>query len=145
MTDSIISEGQCLCGEITVTARTINPAVGACHCGMCRRWGGGPLMAVDCGTDVDISPSEKLSVFDSSPWAERGFCSQCGSHLFYRLKETGQTLVPPGIFQSVDAFHFSHQVFIDQKPEFYHFANNTHDMTEAEVYASFGVSETDQS
>ena len=23
----------------------------------------------------------------SSAWAERGFCKNCGSHLFYRLKE----------------------------------------------------------
>ena len=25
--------------------------VGACLCSMCRKWGGGPLLAADCGTD----------------------------------------------------------------------------------------------
>jgi hypothetical protein len=105
--------------------------------------GGGPLTAVDCGTDVDFTSSVKLSIFDSSPWAERGLCSQCGSHLFYRLKETGQTMVPAGTFQSVDALHFDHHGFIDQKPDFYHFANNTHHMTEAEVFDRYAPSETD--
>jgi len=37
--------GSCLCGAIRITA--INPCkkVGACHCGMFRKWGGGPFAA----------------------------------------------------------------------------------------------------
>jgi len=42
----IKGKGSCLCGAIRITAKNINNNVGACHCGMCRKWGGGPLMAV---------------------------------------------------------------------------------------------------
>jgi len=68
----------------------MDTGVGACYCGMCRRWGGGPLLAVDCGTSVRLTGEEHVGVFASSKWAERGFCKQCGSHLFYRLKQNGQ-------------------------------------------------------
>jgi hypothetical protein len=34
---------------------------------------------------------------------------------------------------------FDHQVFIDEKPGFYCFANETHTMTGAELFAQFGA------
>lgn len=133
--------GTCLCGGVGIVAKTAGDSVGACHCGMCRRWGGGPLMAVDCGTDVAFEGEEKVSVFDSSAWAERGFCSQCGTHLYYRLKKTGQYIIPAGIFEDDTNLVFDHQVFIDEKPSFYRFADETHDMTGAEIFAKFGSSQ----
>ncbi len=88
MSDVIVGSGSCLCGATLITAKSISKNVGACHCSMCRKWSGGPLMAVDCGTDVSFEGEENISVFKSSEWAERGFCNKCGSHLFYRLKES---------------------------------------------------------
>ncbi|GEM_PF-4418387 len=85
MSGSITGKGNCLCGAIRITAININNNVGACYCGMCRKWGGGPLMAVNCGTNVSFEGEDNISVFNSSDWAERGFCKKCGSHLFYRL------------------------------------------------------------
>jgi hypothetical protein len=35
---------------------------------------------------------------------------------------------------------FDRQVFIDEKPSFYRFTNETHDMTGAELFAKFGSS-----
>jgi len=94
-------------------------------------------MAVDCGTEVVIGGRENVSVFNSSEWAERGFCNQCGSHLFYRLKESGQHMMPAGLFEDSSHMVLSHQVFIDNKPEFYSFSNETKDMTEAEIFAMY--------
>lgn len=94
-------------------------------------------MAVDCGTDVSLEGEESITVFSSSEWAERGFCSKCGSHLFYRLKESKQYMMSVGIFEDDETFVFDHQVFIDEKPAFYHFANKTSDMTGAEVFAKY--------
>ena len=48
-----IAKGQCLCGAVKFTVKNISNKVDACHCGMCRRWGGGPLMVIGCGTDVE--------------------------------------------------------------------------------------------
>ena len=100
-------------------------------------------MAVDCGKgdEVSFENEDNITVFNSSEWVERGFCKQCGSHLFYRLKESHQYFIPAGIFDNVESFEFDHQVFIDNKPTYYSFANKTTDMTEAEVFAQFGATD----
>ena len=40
----------------------------------------------DCGTDVIFEDESAIGVFESSEWAERGFCKSCGTALFYRLR-----------------------------------------------------------
>lgn len=138
MSGSSERRGGCLCGGVRIRAPRVDEKVGACHCGMCRKWGGGPLLAVDCGTEVQFEGEENIRVFASSDWAERGFCATCGSHLFYRLKQSGQYIVPAGLFDDQAGFTFDHQVFVDRKPTFYSFAQRTTEMTEAEVFARYG-------
>ena len=140
MPDVRETSGSCLCGKVKITAKSMSTHIGACHCSMCRKWGGGPLMVAECGTDITFSNEELINVYNSSDWAERGFCSQCGSHLFYRLKESKQHFVPLGLFDDFDQFIFDHQVFIDHKPDYYSFANKTKNMTESEVFAQFTTS-----
>ncbi len=130
-------KGRCLCGAIEVTVEAVSSRLGACHCNMCRRWGGGPLFAVDCGTAVEFAGAENVGRFDSSQWAERGFCKLCGTHLFYRIKSADQYLMPVGLFDDPKGIVFNHQVFVDEKPTYYSFSNATHDMTGAEVFAKY--------
>jgi hypothetical protein len=128
--------GQCLCGKITIKTPD-KTAIDACHCGMCRRWGGGPALGLACGTQVEIEGADHLSVYQSSDWAERGFCGTCGTHLFYRLLPTQDYFVPAGLFQDETGFEFKEQIFIDRKPSYYEFANPTVNLSEAEVFAKF--------
>ncbi len=137
MSNTSIGKGHCLCGKVKVTVPQMNHSVGSCHCGMCRRWTGGPLMAVDCGSDVSFEGEENVGVYDSSDWAERGFCKNCGTNLFYRLKESNQFVMPVGIFDGDENFVFDHQIFIDEKPAYYGFSNETHNMTGAEVFEKY--------
>jgi hypothetical protein len=137
MSTLIIGKGSCLCGAVNVSAKTMSNKVGACHCSMCQKWAGGPLMVVDCGSDVSFQGEENIGVFNSSEWAERGFCKKCGSHLFYRLKESNQHFMPVGLFDVGEEWIFDHQVFIDEKPEYYCFSNETQNITGAEVFAMF--------
>ncbi len=135
----IAAKGACMCGAVTFEASAVDTGVGACHCDMCRKWTGGPLLAVDCGSDIKFSGEENIGVFSSSEWAERGFCKQCGSSLFYRLKQTSQHIVPAGVFDAENRFVLDHQVFVDEKPDYYRFAgeDHMHNMTGAEVFAMF--------
>lgn len=130
-------KGRCLCGAVGVAMKTTSKSVGACHCSMCRKWGGGPLLAIDVGSDVQFEGEDNIAVFNSSAWAERGFCRTCGSHLFYRLKQNGHYIVPIGLLDGGSDWNFDHQIFIDEKPAFYAFANKTKDMTGAEVFAQY--------
>ncbi len=94
-------------------------------------------MEIDCGADVRFEGEESISVFSSSDWAERGFCGNCGTHLFYRLKGSGEHMVPVGLFEDGADLVFKGQVFIDEKPDYYTFANDTKNLTGAELFAMF--------
>ena len=137
MTDVYKGKGSCLCGSVKILVNSISSEVGACHCGMCRKWTGGPLLAVDCGSDVLFEGRENISVYNSSEWAERAFCNRCGSHLYYRLKKQNQHIMPVGLFDTDIPFVFDHQVFIDAKPSYYYFGNKTKEMTGEEVFALY--------
>ncbi|MCC5615290.1 GFA family protein [Nostoc sp. CHAB 5836] len=137
MSNVSIAKGSCLCGVVNLSTTPMNNQVGACHCSMCRTWGGGPLLVVECESDVSFSGEENIGVYQSSEWAERGFCNKCGSHLFYKLKQSNQYFIPAGLFDNCEDFVFDHQIFIDEKPKYYCFANETKNLTGAEVFAQF--------
>ena len=138
MAETIKSSGSCLCGSVTITAQDMETDVGACHCDTCRKWGGGPLLAVNCKNNVTITGEEHISVYDSSEWADRSFCSKCGSHLFWRLKDKSEYIVSAGLFDAESQMKLDHQVFIDQKPTYYSFSEQTRNMTGQEVFEYFG-------
>ena len=131
------STASCLCGGIQITANAINPKFTVCHCDTCRTWTGGPFFALQCGADVVIKGSEKLKMYDSSPWAARGFCAECGTHLFYKLKATGEYNVPVGLFNDLPGLQMDMQYFSDQRPDYYCFSNQTQEMTKADIMAYF--------
>ena len=97
-------------------------------------------MEVNCGTDISFEGEDAIGIYNSSDWAERGFCNKCGSHLFYRLKESKQHMVPVGLFDDQQHLVFESQVFIDKKPPYYSFSNKTENMTEAEIFEMYGSS-----
>jgi len=132
-------KGNCLCGAIEVTA-TDNRDIDICHCATCRRWGGGPLFAVHGGDGVTFGGSQSPSVYRSSDWAERGFCAICGTHLFYHLLPTGDYMLSAGLFGEAVDFRLSSQVFFDDKPDFYQFANDTPTLGKDPMIAQFSAS-----
>ena len=133
-------KGLCLCGAVSIVVQDRRD-IEVCHCGMCRRWGGGPLFAVHCGSELQIAGSGKVKTYASSAWAERAFCGECGSHLYYRLQPTGEYIVPAGLFGDLPEAVFTTQIFIDKKPGYYRFANNTAELTEADVFAKYAARE----
>ncbi|MGB4881424.1 MAG: GFA family protein [Neisseria sp.] len=128
---------KCLCGSVALEVEYASNEVAACHCSICRNWGGGPMLAIDCADSVKISGEESVTRYSSSEWADRGFCNKCGTHLFYYLKPANQYHLPVGLLQGEDNFQFTHQIFVDEKPEYYDFKNETQNMTGAEVFAHF--------
>lgn len=127
-------KGRCLCGAVELSAEPMGK-MGACHCSMCRRFSGGVFLVGDCGKSLRIEKGEdKLGLFRSSDWGERGFCRNCGSSLFWRSREDGASYVSIQVFDDPAAFAFEHEIFIDEKPSNYDFANATHKMTAAEFF-----------
>ncbi|MGI9463924.1 MAG: GFA family protein [Aestuariivirgaceae bacterium] len=129
--------GKCLCGAVTFTVQPANSEIGVCHCDSCRRWTSGPFMGIDCGSSFRSANAENLGVYNSSEWAERGFCKQCGTTLFYRLKEGGTSYVSVGVIDGLADITLAEEVFVDEKPDYYDFAQKTNKMTGPELFALF--------
>lgn len=132
--------GQCLCGAVRFTAspRAHDDGlhVDACHCGMCRRAIGGPLMGVMLDGPPDVADPSTLRTYASSPWAERVFCGVCGSNLFYRFQDGSMQMVNAGALDDLSDAVFPLEIFIDDKPSFYAFAGDRKRITGAEVMAA---------
>lgn len=135
------SEASCLCGAVKISVEKIDPKFTVCHCHSCRTWGGAPFFAVKCGTNVKIQGNDKIKMYESSAWASRGFCTECGTHLFYKFKETGEYKMSVGLFSNLEGLEMDMQYFTDIKPGYYCFSNKTKEMTTAEIMAYFAPKE----
>lgn len=138
MPEPIQRSGQCLCGAVRFDATIAQPEMGACHCAMCRRWSGGVFLSAVCSA-VDVADPAALGVYASSEWAERCFCKTCGTTLFWRAKDGGHITASIQAFADPAEFRFASQIFIDEKPPTYNFAEKTATMTRAEVLAAFAA------
>lgn len=140
--------GKCLCGAVKFTAKPKPHEDGvhidACHCGMCRKLLGGPLLGITLAEAPAVEDESSIAVYSSSEWAERLFCNTCGSNLFYRLKDGGMHTVNAGALDDLSDAKFTLEIFVDEKPDFYDFAQDTKKMTGAEVMAAFANGESAQ-
>jgi hypothetical protein len=128
--------GGCLCGAVRFTADGVEPHFHACHCGMCRRWSGGsPFFGAKAGS-VRFDDEAHLGRYASSSWAERGFCTTCGTTLYYLLKPTHEHHLSVGAFDDPSPFRLTLELFIDRKPDGYALAGDHPRWTEAETFAN---------
>lgn len=126
-------EGKCLCGKVKVEIAEAPKYFGVCHCLSCRTWTGGVFMSVDTGKNFKLSNEEHVGRYSSSEWAERGFCRECGSHLFFKMKKTNHYFFMLGLFGDKIAPSFDEQQYIDEKPHAYSFSEKTKVVTKAEM------------
>lgn len=129
--------GRCLYGAVTFVAEEVETEMEVCHCGQCRRWSGSPIMAASVGR-VDFRGAEHIRRYDSSEWAERGFCQECGANLFYRLKQADKYVLWVGAFDDQAPFRLTGEIYVDDKPPGYAFAGDHPRLTGAEFLASIG-------
>lgn len=127
--------GRCLCGAVTYTAEEVDPDIHCCHCSMCRQWSGGSAMAASVGS-VAFEGEDNITRYDSSAWADRGFCNRCGTNLFYRLKEADHYFMGMGTFDDQTPFRLVGEIFVDEKPGAYDFAGDHPRLTGEEFMAS---------
>ena len=136
MVSSDTHTASCLCGAVSLSIARRPDHFDACHCGMCRKWGGGPAIGFACES-LEVSDPQAVTVYDSSEWAQRAFCRHCGTHLYYRLKGKEMYFVPAGFFPGLTDVPFTEEIFIDDKPPYYAFANETGKLTGEEVFRRY--------
>lgn len=76
--------GGCLCGAMRYEAEAYIKAAHYCHCRMCQKSSGAPF---EIG--VSVKPGSltftkgEPAYYESSPFARRGFCRDCGTRLVW--------------------------------------------------------------
>ena len=93
------------------------------------------MLAAEAG-NVEFQGEQHIKVYSSSEWAERGFCGECGSNLFYRLKQTGKHILCTGAFDDQTPFDLVGEIYVDEKPPGYDFAGDHPRQTGEEFLAS---------
>ena len=79
------TSGACLCGSVVYEIEGGMRPIIYCHCDQCRRSSGHYVAASACPPEKLILLKEtNLVWFRSSEKAQRGFCSSCGSNLFWK-------------------------------------------------------------
>ena len=137
-------QGSCLCGAVQVSVNLHKTDLGACHCSSCLKWSGGPFMELECGSVVRFLGDEHIQTYESSAWAIRGFCKICGSHLFIQEKSSNDYGISVGQFDNSKNIQFNRQVFYDNKPAYYRFANSTLNISSDYIYQHFPHTKQDK-
>ena len=106
-------DGHCLCGAVKITLDSPSHEVEICQCEMCRRWAGS-FYGAQCGENPQVSGEDTVTIYRSSDWAERAFCSECGSNLWYRFLPTGSRSFSAGLFDAAAGHTVEKEIFVDE-------------------------------
>lgn len=136
MSDSSEISGRCLCNAVSFTAKVAGRHIDACHCSMCRRWTSGPFLGLAHDGAVSFEGAEHIGVYRSSNWGERAFCKLCGTSLYWRLRGTDQYSFCAGALDDQSALELTTEIFIEEKPSYYAFENETTKLTGEEAMAT---------
>ncbi|OLQ70035.1 aldehyde-activating protein [Photobacterium proteolyticum] len=118
-------KGSCLCRAVRfeVSSSLETTATDACHCKQCRKWTGHFLASVEVPRDsLLINGSEYISWHHSSEKVRRGFCSKCGSSLFFDPLDTTKhnwTGIALGSFDTPTETTLGQHIFVAEKGDYY--------------------------
>ena len=129
--------GSCLCEKVKFEVTLTENAVHICHCSQCRKWSGGSALCLGCLPEKKIEGEEFITWYDSSEFAQRSFCKNCGTHLFFRTKDGSYNGVSAN-FDDLDGLEIGEHIFIDNKPSYYDFADDKPRLTEKEFLKKIG-------
>lgn len=116
--------GSCLCGAVRFEVACALPPPDACHCTACRKHSGHVFASTDVPRSaVTIHGAEHVKWFQSSEKARRGFCSTCGSSLFWDPLHHDWIGVAMGAFDGPTETALKIHIFVSQKGDYYEIAD----------------------
>lgn len=117
--------GSCLCGAVRFTIRGQLGKISFCHCSQCRKQTGLYYASTDVPDDhVEITGSENVTWYRSSDNAGRGFCSVCGSALFWRGDGADQVSILAGSLDQPSGLAAGSHIYCADKADFYEIVDN---------------------
>lgn len=110
--------GQCLCGAVTFATGAAPKGASVCHCAQCRRQSG-HLWASAYVPKEALEIAGPVRWFDSSDKAQRGFCPDCGSFMFWRAHAEDTISFALGALDAPTGLMLEKHIFTADKGDYY--------------------------
>ena len=119
-----LATGSCLCGSIRFRVRGPLRDVLVCHCMFCRRMNTHVGAYTACAvSDLEIENTRTLRWHRASPRARRGFCSKCGSALFWEPTPLTHISIAAGSLNAPTGLKIQAHICLNQKGDYYEIAD----------------------
>ncbi len=113
--------GRCLCGAVSYTTDAELREVVNCHCSQCRQFHGhyaaytaAPRQAVRIA-----DAGEKLGWYQSSAGVRRGYCSECGSSLFWDRQDSDLLRIAAGSLEVPTRLDTVGHIYVHDAADYY--------------------------
>ncbi len=112
--------GGCLCGAVRYQVAGPLRNVVNCHCNMCQKLHGAfGAHSKAKKSDVTIVENRGLKWYRTSKIAQRGFCQDCGSSLFWQPDEQDTIGILAGSLDQPTNLNTMGHIFVGEKADFY--------------------------
>jgi len=110
-------EGGCLCGALRFRAAVRPIDTGYCHCTLCQRSTGAPVLAwASFPVDAFAYTAGRATRYASSSWGHREFCKRCGTQICFRETDGATTVeVNLGCMDDASAFSPEYHIHVDDR------------------------------
>jgi hypothetical protein len=119
-----VHKGSCLCGAVHFEAEGELHPPDACHCTQCRKQSGHVWASTNVPKDkLRLYGADKISWYQSSQTVRRGFCSVCGSVLFWEPAGYPWTAIAMGAFETPTGTQLAKHIFVAEQGDYYRIAD----------------------
>ena len=115
--------GSCLCGAVSFEVEgTLDRPPEACHCSQCRKQTSHVFVGVNVRRKaLTVHGGDRVTWYRSSEKVRRGFCSVCGSALFWNPSIEGYEFIgiAMGAFEPPTGVRLAKHIFVGDKGDYY--------------------------
>jgi hypothetical protein len=115
-----MKKGSCLCGGVAFEVDGPLRQVVACHCTQCRKQSGHYAAFTACDDPhLTFSRKDTLAWYAASDMAQRGFCKECGSLLFWKGNGRNYTSIAAAAIDGATGLTLEGHIFCADKGDYY--------------------------
>ncbi len=105
--------GGCQCGRVRYRVKVRDNDAYFCHCRMCQRATGGVSIAFKNVMKADMRWEREPDQYASSPFAQRGYCRECGTPLTFAYPDSEKMDLTVGSFDAPGRFQPTHHFGVE--------------------------------
>ncbi|WP_417464793.1 GFA family protein [Kordiimonas sp.] len=111
--------GGCLCGAVRYEVTGPLRDIVNCHCSMCQKLHGSfGAHTKALKKNIKITRDDGLTFYKTSDVAERGYCKDCGSSLFWQPFDLDATGILAGSLDDASGLKTMGHIFVGEKANF---------------------------